>query len=436
MTFGTGLSGLNAASKNMDVIGNNIANSSTTGFKSSRAQFADVYANSYYGSNNAIGSGVRLSSVRQSFGQGNLSFTNNGLDLAINGGGFFVLDNNGSKVYSRAGAFSVDNNGYIVNSQNQKLTGLLADQTGNISNLSGLLQVSSANINPSSTTTVKTGLNLFANSTPPTTAWAGGATPTSDTYNNVTSSTIYDSLGNSHVLSMYFVRADADAAAGAPNASSPINTQNQWYVAFQIDNQDVPALTGTLNTDNLYRVNFNNDGSFSTAADQTNTGLANNLIPLSLNLSNGADPLSFNVDLSDSTQFGSPFAVQSNVQNGYTTGRLDGINIDDNGVLFGSYTNGQSRAMGQVQLANFTNPNGLQPIGDTAWAETYVSGQPLIGNAGTASLGLIQSGALEESNVDLTGELVNLIGAQRDFQANAQTIRATDSITQTIINIR
>lgn len=433
--FGTGLSGLQAATSDLSVVGNNIANSSTTGFKSSRALFADVYANSFFGSANTIGDGVNLAGVQQTFGQGNLSFTNNSLDLAINGSGFFVLSDNGAPVYTRAGAFSIDNQGFLVNSFNQNLTGLLPNANGTLGSVTGNLQLNTANITPLATSTVTIGVNLYANSTPPTVAWAGGATPASDTYNNVTSSTIYDSLGNSHVLSTYFIRADAAAAAGAPNASSPAGTNNQWYVAFQIDNQNVPANVGTTNSANLYRVNYNSDGSFTGAADTTNTPLANNAIPLNLALTNGANPLNFTVDLSNSTQFGSPFAVQSSTQNGYTTGQLNSVSIDQDGVLFGRYTNGQSQLMGQLQLANFPNLNGLQPLGNTTWGETSSSGQALVGNPGTASLGLIQSGALEDSNVDLTSELVNLITAQRYFQANAQTIRAGDTITQTIINI-
>lgn len=437
MVFGTAISGIQAASKDMEVIGNNIANASTHGFKSSRAEFADVYSTGTYGGGRfAIGGGVRLARVQQSFGQGQFSATNNGLDLAISGSGFFVLSDNGSPIYTRAGSFGVDNTGYIVNSFNQRLQGFKADDTGTITTITGDLQINSANIEPKTTTRVTAGLNLYANSKSPTVAWAGGASPVTDTYNNVTSSTIYDSLGNSHVLSMYFIRADSAAAGGDPNASSPAGTENQWYVAFQIDNQNVPANAGANNSDNLFRANFDKDGAFIGAEDTTGTALAGNLIPLSMTLTNGANPLNFTVDLSNTTQFGSPFAVQSNIQDGYTTGRLDGLDIDESGVLFGRYTNGQSKAMGQVQLANFSNPDGLQNIGDTNWAATSASGQALIGAPGTASLGLIASGGLEESNVDLTSELVKLIGAQRNFQANAQTIRTADAITQTIINIR
>ncbi|KTD63866.1 flagellar hook protein FlgE [Legionella spiritensis] len=437
MVFGTAISGIQAATKDLEVIGNNIANSATIGFKNSRAEFADIYANGALGgSSAAIGQGVRLSRVQQMFGQGGFTFSNNSLDLAISGGGFFMLRDQGSTVFTRAGAFGVDNDGNIINSSQQRLVGYTADANGNIGTVPVELSINTANISPNATTNVIAGLNLRSDSTPPTVAWAGGATPAQDTYNNVTSSTIYDSLGNSHVLSMYFIHADAAAAGGTPNASSPVGTDNQWYVAFQIDNQNVPANVGPNNPDNLFRANFNADGSFAGVTDTADAALPGNLIPLSMTLSNGANPLNFTVDLSNSTQFGSPFAVQSNVQNGFTTGRLEGLDIDAEGIILGRYTNGQSRAMGQVLLANFANPDGLQNLGETSWAETGASGQPLIGVPNTSSLGLIQSGALEDSNVDLTSELVNLIGAQRNFQANAQTIRTADAVTQTIINIR
>ncbi|MCC5792463.1 MAG: flagellar hook protein FlgE [Legionellaceae bacterium] len=431
MAFNTGLSGIQAASKDLDVIGNNIANSATVGFKSSRAEFADVYAvGAYGGGSNAIGSGVRLANVQQTFGQGNLTFTNNVLDLAVSGSGLFVLNDQGTNAYSRAGAFTVNNEGEIVNAFGQNLIGRQADANGNILQTQGNMRVDMANIAPRTTSLAEVGLNLFANAAPPTVEWSGGASPASDSYNNVTSATVYDSLGNSHVLSMYFIRAD-DSGPG-PNGGDT----NQWYVAFQIDNQDVPAVVAGDNADKLFRANFASDGTFVGVEDSDGTPLANNFIPLSWNPQNGANPMAVNLDLSNTTQFGSPFGVQSLSQDGYTTGQVNGLDIDQNGVLFARYTNGQNRAMGQLMLANFSNLDGLQQLGNTSWAETAASGMPLIGEPGTASLGLIQSGALEESNVDITEELIGLIGAQRNFQANSQTIRTADAVTQTIINIR
>lgn len=435
MVFNTALSGIQASTKDLDVIGNNIANSATIGFKGSRAEFADVFTASG-SSRTSVGNGVMLSRVHQSFATGALSPSNNTLDLAVNGSGFFILSDQGSKVYTRAGEFKLDKDNYIVNSKQQRLTGLLADATGAITGASGDMRINTANLSPNASSMVGTGVNLYAQGKAPAIDWVGGAAPSPDTYNNVSSSTIYDSLGNSHVLSMFFIHADSAAIAGDPNAASPAGTENQWYVAFQIDNQNVPANAGAQNTDNLFRANFNSDGSFAGVTDTSNAALPNNLIPLSLNLNNGSSPLNFNVDLSDSTQFGSPFAVQSTNNDGYTTGSLAGLDIDDSGVIMGRYTNGRTLNMGQIQLANFADPESLQNLGNTAWAETFGSGQPLISSAGTGGLGLINSGMREESNVDLTSELVKLIGAQRNFQANAQTIRTGDAITQTIMNIR
>lgn len=439
MIFDTGISGLQAATSNLDVISNNIANSSTIGFKGSRANFGDIYTFGGYGGGNAIGSGVMLTQVEQSFAMGNMTNTNNTLDLAISGNGFFVLNDQGTTVYSRAGQFGMDNQNFITNSSGQFLTGLLADATGNITGASGKLQISTANLSPLASTTVTAGLNLNSQSSPPTNDWSGGSTPVSDTYNNTTSLTVYDSLGNSHVISMFFIEANSDPAA-VNNASTPPGTVNQWYVAFQIDNQDVPAIASpppaTTNSNNLFAINFNSDGTFVSAQDNTGTPLTGNLIPLTFTPGTGANPMSLNVDLTSCTQFGSPFSVQSANTNGYTTGNLSGLQIGSDGIISGTYSNGQTLAMGQIQLANFADLQGLQNIGNVSWTQTAASGQALVGTAGTGSFGIVLSGSLEESNVDLTSSLVDLIGAQRDFQANAQTIRAGDAITQTIINMR
>ncbi len=433
MIFDTGISGLQAATSNLDVISNNIANSSTVGFKGSRANFGDIY----YGTGpTAVGGGVMLTQVQQSFAAGNLSNTNNTLDLAINGNGFFVLSDQGAKVYSRAGQFGLDSQNFITNSNGQNLVGYLADSKGNITGATGNLQVNTANLSPLASTVVETGLNLNAQSIPPTTDWSGGASPVSDTYNNTTSMTIYDSLGNSHVISMYFIMADAAALGGQPNAASPAGTTNQWYVAFQIDNQDIPTIVTPGNASNLVAANFASDGTFVSVQDNTGTPLANNLIPLSFTPTNGANTINLNVDLTSCTQFGSPFSVQAAHTDGYPTGNLAGLQVGTNGIVYGSYTNGQTLAMGQIQLANFADPQGLQNVGNVCWAETAASGQALIGTGDTGSFGAVLSGRLEDSNVDLTSQLVDLIGAQRDFQANAQSIRTGDAITQTIINMR
>lgn len=422
MSFNVALSGIKAASGELGVVGNNVANASTNGFKSSRAEFADVYAASSLGTSSvAIGNGVRLASVTQSFSQGTISFSSNNLDLAINGQGFFRLNDGGSTTYTRSGAFLVDREGYIINSSAKRLTGYQADDVGNITGAEGDLKIDTSNLAPTQTSKVTVGLNLQSTAEAPDSPWVGSPTfgsapPAPDTYNNATSSTIYDSLGNAHILTVYTIKTA---------------TPNTWDVRAQVDGVDVDNSPTATPFQQVYTSN----GAF----DQANSDpIRISWAPLDGDgAANGAStPQVFTIDITQSTQFGSPFAVQSLTQDGATTGRLDSVDVDKSGVMFGRYTNGQSRAMGQITLSNFTNPNGLQPLGDTTWGETFASGSALVGEPGTASLGVIQSGSLEDSNVDITAELVKMIIAQRNFQANAQTIRTADATTQTIINIR
>jgi flagellar hook protein FlgE len=422
MAFEAATSGLRAASADLDVIGNNVANANTTGFKSSRAEFADVYATSIFGaSSTATGNGVRLTDVAQQFTQGTVSFTNNNLDLAVSGQGFFRLNDGGSVIYTRAGAFSADREGYLVNSSNQRLTGFTTDGAGTITGQLGDLQIDMSNIEPYQTTRVDGSLNLDANDVAPAVPWSatpfvyGDPPPDPGSYNSSTSLTIYDTLGNSHELSLYFAN----------------DSSNTWNVYGLIDGVSYD-LVNTKNNDN--QLVFDENG----AIDLDSAALSiKDWEPLDpTGAPNGAAQQDLAISLAETTQYGSVFGVNSLTQDGFTTGRLAGVDIDPSGVIFGRYTNGQAKALGQVVLANFANPGGLQPLGDTNWAETYSSGAALLGAPGSASLGVLQSGALEESNVDLTQELVKLIVAQRNFQASAQTIRAADTITQSIINIR
>ncbi|MBV1883737.1 MAG: flagellar hook-basal body complex protein [Pseudomonadales bacterium] len=687
MAFNTAVSGLRAAGDDLSVIGNNIANASTTGFKQSRANFADVYAASSLGSGgNQVGSGVLMADVSQQFSQGNISFTNNGLDLAINGNGFFRLENNGATEYTRAGVFGLDADGFIVSSNNSSLLGFQATD-GVISDTPTTLQISTENLPPQQTTAVETQFNLDAGETAPAvrgtlydtggaiigdvqaggtngyraeiatitlpdtttrtvttvadasanataslfaaesgiatnpsttatisavadngglvvslngvtladatnfggvpitaqdiavainnltnstlpgitavvngagtevaitantgddltvvvgnsgdpadgvtvsgftsriielqgdglgdqdtngngvidvggeaatnnaglTATIGGTiaftfdeditmdtTPVvgaddgsglfettiipvpfvnnqfdatdQDTYNHATSVNVFDSQGNSHVMTMYFVK------------ESDLRT---WTMHVQIDGQDVgdpnTALTPPLNTlaqPASFELIYNDDGSLNTtSSDEVEITYWN---PLN---SDGEDngsrgPLTaaeraaavllgtdiveldysnFTVDLDEATQFGASFGVNDMSQDGFTVGRLADVDITSDGQIFTRFTNGQSQVLGQVALANFNNVQGLQPLGDSAWSETFLSGEALLGTPGSAALGVLQSGALEESNVDLSQELVGLIIAQRNFQANAKTIETADAVTQAIINLR
>lgn len=640
MAFNTGLSGLRAASVDLEVTGNNIANASTVGFKGSRVQFGDLYASGFLSSGtNPIGDGVRVQDVAQSFGQGNISFTDNGLDMAISGDGFFILNNGGEIRYSRAGQFTIDKNGYVINNQSMRVQGYTADDDGNLSGIRGDLQIQTDNLAPRRTTNLISDLNLDSresvlerrirdfdpltiadlqgegftfsysdgtgdytvpplsatasaseaaaainaapgvtatatttavldggltdnfistagnfrleisvngsapipldlqgvssldelasaiNATsdnaisasvvdhdndpatagrlrvihsggepleiafgdapagdplPPATAYEGEVFVTTNrnvaqvatdpassgtnfetafndtpftvtnefnpidqrTYNHATSTTIFDSLGNDHKLTQFFVKE--------PSPGNGVG-QSQWSIYLQIDGE---LVGGTDQTP--YTAIFDQDGELeSINGDPNGEIIVTDWVPKDPSgQPNGADgppadpgsvvsPIpepavssAFILSLGDTSQYGATFGVNDQRQNGYTTGRLSGLDVSDQGVIFARYTNGQSKSLGQVALAAFNNTDGLSPVGDTTWVETFESGQPVIGAPDTGTLGSIEASSVEESNVDLSAELVNLIIAQRNYQANAKTIETSDSVTQTIINLR
>jgi flagellar hook protein FlgE len=413
MSFRIALSGLNAAATDLSVTGNNVANASTTGFKESRAEFADVYASSVLDrSATAAGQGVRVARIAQQFSQGVVEFTSNNLDLAINGEGFFALeDTNGSRVFTRAGAFSADRDGYVVNHASQRLqtypatTSASGDTTFNTGVLADL-QLPTQPSPPRATDSVYAALNLDAQQVPLP------ASPPFDvndagTYNHSTSIVTYDSVGNSHTTTMYFRKT-------APNT---------WDSYVYVDGNPVGSAPSAAN----FSLAFDGAGAISGPSSFT-------IAPYSPG--SGALDMTLSFDLSDTTQYGGSFGVNSLGQDGYSSGRLSGVDIDADGIVFARYTNGQSAAMGKVALAKFNNAQGLRQVGDTSWVETFTSGDPQLGEAGTSSFGSIQSGALETSTVDIAEQLVNLITAQRNFQANAQVITTADAITQTVINLR
>ena len=404
MPFPIALSGLNAASADLGVIANNVANVNTTGFKGSRAEFAEVFAVGSQSAGGAAGSGVRIASISQQFTQGNIDFTENALDLAISGEGFFVLSDNGTRSYTRAGAFGVDRDGYVVNAQGQRLQAYPAVSDGLFNTgAPGDLQLAVGASPPRATSVATLGINLPAAADVPANATFDPADPTS--FNHTTSITIYDSLGSAHTATVYFIK---DAAA------------NTWNTAVQIDGSTVTGATPVV---------FNPDGTLQTPA-------GGQIVLDPHTPGTGASDINLALDLGMATQFGEAFGVNSLSQDGYTTGRLTGVSVDSEGVVFARFTNGQSNALGKIALANFANPQGLRQAGNTAWSESSQSGDALLGEAGTASFGDIQSGALEASNVDLTAQLVKMITAQRNFQANAQVISTADAVTQTVINIR
>ena len=420
MAFQQGLSGLNAASAGLDVIGNNIANSNTVGFKSSQAQFADVYANSLLGGGNAVGLGTQVSTVAQQFSQGNVSSSSNPLDVAINGNGFFRMSDNGAVTFTRNGQFQLDKSGFIVNAQGLALTGYPVDANGLIVPSSPTeLQIPTGDISPRATATMDATLNLDARLAQPVTAVFDPADPSS--YNNSTSLTLFDTLGNPHLLSMYFVKTA---------------TPNQWDSYATVDgtaaaNVDLGGGAGVPT-----QLDFSTGGILTTAMPITATiDLA--AIATALGQVNGATtPQTFTMDFRGTSQFGSNFGVSSLSQNGYTSGRLAGLAVSQDGVIQGRYSNGQSRSIGQIVLASFNNPQGLKPLGNNQWAEAADSGPAAVGAPNTGSLGVLQSSSVEDSNVDLTAELVNMITMQRAYQANAQTIKTQDSLMQTLVNLR
>ncbi len=407
MSFQQGLSGLNAASKNLDVIGNNVANANTVGFKQSQTQFADVFASSLSGgSGTQAGIGVKVADIAQQFSQGSITVSNNPLDIAINGGGFFRMSDNGGTIsYSRNGQFHTDKEGYVVNSTGQRLTGYTASASGMLNTSAPTdLRISTADLSPAATTLAGGLVNLDSRETVLSAAVFNIADPA--TYHSSTSLPIYDSLGNASTLSTYFVKT----------------ASNTW---------DVFAANGGVPL---------NGGAAVGALNFLSNGLLDPLTPSSFNVTApggaGAAGLNFGLDFAGTTQFGSEFGINELSQNGYASGSLTGFAVSENGVIRGSYSNGEFKDLGQVALATFANPQGLELRGNNTWRESAASGVALVGAPNTAGLGVLQAGAVEESNVELTSELVNMITAQRVYQANAQTIKTQDQLLQTIVNLK
>jgi len=404
-SFDIALSGLTAASTDLDVTANNVANSNTVGFKESRAEFADVFAAGAVNLNTSqVGEGVRLATTAQQFTQGNITTSGSNLDLAISGDGFFTLqDPSNGTVYTRNGQFSEDKNGNVVTATGQALQVYPPTATGGF-NTGALtdLNLQTAQSTPLATSAGTVILNLPAGSTPP----AGGAFDPNNpaTYNQSTSTTVFDSLGNSFPATFFFTQT---ATPGLWNVNQTVNgvlnaTTNQ--LQFSGTGAVTPPASGALNFPGF-------------------------------NPGDGAAPLNTTFNFAQSTQFGGGFGVTSITQNGFATGQLSTVSIDATGVVSAVYTNGRSTQLGQLALANFPDPQGLKQLGDTNWAETFSSGTHISGTAGSAGFGSVQSGALEASNVDLTTELVNMITAQRAFQANAQVITTSNQLSQTVINI-
>ncbi|MFF7106894.1 flagellar hook protein FlgE [Pseudomonas sichuanensis] len=439
MSFNIGLSGLYAANKALNVTGNNIANVATTGFKSSRAEFGDQYSQSIRGTSGGktqVGSGVKTMAVSQMFNPGNINGTGQALDMAIDGNGFFAMNDNGSRIYTRAGAFYSDKDGYIVNASGANLQGYGVDANGKV--VGGVLtdlKIDTSNLAPNSTSRITETVNLNSSANPPTVATFD---PTNvNSYNYTFNTDVYDSQGNAHQLNQYFVK---DAGT------------NSWTMYTTINGRN-PA-DPTLPTPLVNKLPFTTDGKLNTAAmtagavtggltiGADKTFQLTGWIPAEKNaagawVANGAAARTGGVtlDMLATTQYNAASATTAKSQDGYATGELAGLTVDQSGNLFANFTNGQDKVIGQVAIANFANLQGLTPVGGTAWKESYASGVPVIGEPDTGTLGRIAGSSLEDSNVDLTGELVNLIKAQSNYQANAKTISTESTIMQTIIQM-
>jgi flagellar hook protein FlgE len=559
MSFNTGLSGLRAATADLNTTGNNIANASTTGFKRSRVEFGDIYASNLTESGaQVIGSGVILQRVAQQFNQGTISFTDRSLDVAINGRGFFILSDGGERQYTRAGVFGLDKDGFITSNTGGRLIGYGAAADGTIDLGNEVeLRVQAFNLAPNRTTEVQIGFNVDATEAAPDPLLFPAFDPTDQrTFNHASSLTVFDSEGIPHVATLYYRKdqpqpienglnndwsvyieidgelinnnpanatrqpttsgvfanvSNASIQSTAASATPPATTA--WEIVFTsaptsevtgrdllpgaalagptagaytsgadivlagvggedatvaITDGDTPPITGDTfvvgpgsppdvnGNQTAFQIRFNTDGTLAsgsqrlviddwTPAIQNQDVFGSNAEPdgpqggSATPVFNGIvdDGFSdFVIDITGSTQFGDEFNIDFLRQDGFGPGQLVGTEISDNGTLFARYTNGESLTLGQILLADFPNASGLTPLGNTLFGESFDSGQPVPGLATVGAFGALQAGALEDSNVDLSDQLVRLIIAQRNFQANAKTIETNNTITQTVINIR
>jgi flagellar hook protein FlgE len=434
MSFNIALSGLNAAQKDLDVTSNNIANVNTTGFKESRAEFVDVYATSLLSSGKTkVGDGVLTADVAQQFSQGSIAFTTNSLDLAITGNGFFAtvpaIDSLETS-YTRAGEYKLNDSNFVVNSAGEYLLAFDVNSDGSSSSVAlstaTPLQIPTSSGSPTPTSEVDIKMNLPAGDDIPSFTFDPDD---SLTYNNSTSVTIYDSLGDSHVMTYYFVKTAA----------------NEWDMHAAVDDQLVDIPGGVdLDGDSINNatLSFNSSGDFTGQVPTTITTAALGAAILS----NGAEAsqtvtIDFNLDTvgpnaNEPTQFASNFEVTSLEQNGLAVGRLTGIDIGADGLVEATYSNGTAEPLARIALVNFANEQGLTQIGGTSWKESISSGEAIAGEAGSGTFGTINSSALEQSNVNLTTELIDLISAQRNFQANSRSLEVDNDLNNTILQIR
>lgn len=400
MSFNIALSGLQATTQDLNTISNNIANSSTVGFRGGRSEFAAIY-------NGGQAGGVSVMSTSQNFSKGgSLTYTGRQLDMGIQGEGFFVLKGvDGGGMYARAGMFHQDSQGFIVDPVGNRLQGYAAGATGQIqAGNTTDLQVQTAALAAKATTTVGLVSNLDARVDVIDPALVPFDPANMDSYHSSSTVSVYDSLGNEHALTQYHVKT----------------ASNEWSVHYMMEGVDVTPAGG-------HTMTFDSNGILT----------AGNTLTMNINdpaILDGATAMAFDVGFDKSTQYAAAYNNSSLSQDGYTSGDLKGVRLDDNGLLYGTYTNGQEQLQGQVALANFANPNGLEPISNNAWIATNGAGQAILGAPATGTMGNVTGGYLEGSNVDTTAEMVNLMSAQRNYQSNAKVLDVNSTMQQALLN--
>lgn len=389
MSFNIGLSGLKATSEQMNTISHNIANGSTAGFKSSRTEFQDVYSATFGGGQ---ANGVAVSNIRQSFATGSMTTTGRNADLAINGDGFFVVENNGQKFYTRAGIFDTRQD-----KNNPSMLNLVSPDGSLLLGKGGQpITIDQADQAPKASTKGSLGLNLDSGA-PVIDAAKPFDINDPATYNSTSTVKVYDKLGNEHQVTQYY-RKTADG---------------KWDMHVAMDNTLLPG--------GATPVEFDDTGKLTKPSPSN----------LSLTLPNG-QPLA--LDMSAMTQYGGGFSINSVSSDGYAAGKFANWSFEPDGTVVARYTNGEKVSQGQLQLARFTNNEGLQPAGGNRWTETFASGQAMTGVAGEGQLGGILTGRYENSNVNITDEMVGLMGAQSSYQANAKSIQVANEMTKILFN--
>jgi flagellar hook protein FlgE len=438
----TAISGMNASGTELSVIGDNIANMNTVGFKGSRVTFGDVLSQSLSGASGAaqIGRGVLVTSVQPQFAQGSFESTANALDLAVDGDGMFLVNDGTSRYYTRAGQFSLDDSGNIVNPDNMVLQGYLADTAGNITGTLGNLQIATRQNPAHATTSVNLAVNIDASASIQGAAFtldSNGDGVRSDPANYNFSDTVdvYDSQGGSHSVTAYYCKTAAntwDVHYAIPDPSNAGQLMEAGQTSGGAGNPPAGAAT-------VQQLTFNTDGSL--AADNSATAMQFNfgggiVMPQAIAFNFGTSTAEGGTGLDMTTQFSSDFSVMSKQQDGYAAGSLKNVSISSDGTITGVFTNGQTRTIGQVAVGRFVAPTQLTKMGRNLYAESFDSGQAIIGKANTSGLGKVLSNSLELSNVDLAEQFVNMISAQRAFQANSRVITTTDQLMQELVNLK